>query len=163
MDLLTRELGILDVKYYLALAVHPAYLNAVNSHPPKELFLNSLRRCLEFEYFIPTFYERFLSSSDEVAEKFKGTDFRRQNRMLVKSLELAAAATSGDTDGLRELSERAKSHDRHHLDIAPKLYDLWRDTIVSTARNTDPAWDDEVEKAWNLTLDYVIKYMVRSY
>lgn len=36
--------------------------------------------------FIDAFYERFLSSSKEIAELFQDTDFERLNRMLVLSL-----------------------------------------------------------------------------
>lgn len=44
---------------------------------PKELFLKSLDRCVDDEGFIPSFYENFLSSSEEIARKFRFTDFAK--------------------------------------------------------------------------------------
>ncbi len=114
---------------------------------PKELFLQSLSRCTAAENFIPSFYDRFLNSSDDVREKSQHTDFERQNRMLLRSLKLAAAATSGDPEGLRELRERAETHDRYHLNIEPKFYYLWRSAIIDTASETDALWNDATNNA----------------
>ena len=46
----------------------------------------SYRRCRSNEEFIDTFYEHFLAKSQEVSEKFRGTDFARQKLMLRQSL-----------------------------------------------------------------------------
>lgn len=130
---------------------------------PKNLFLNSLNRCAESDDFIATFYARFLGASDEVREKFKHTDFDRQNKMLLRSLRLTAGAASGDVESLQELRERAETHDRLHLDIPPRLYELWRDAIIETAREFDPAWDAEVEQSWRSILGHVIHQMTKHY
>ena len=50
--------------------------------PEIELFNDSLDRCLRRGGFFERFYELFLASSAEVRDKFLGTDFRRQRRML---------------------------------------------------------------------------------
>ncbi len=83
--------------------------------------------------------------------------------MLLRSLKLAAGATSGDPESLRELNERAETHDRHHLDIQPKHYEAWRTTIIETAKEFDPSWNEEVEEAWHTILGHVIKHMIRHY
>ena len=44
----------------------------------KETFLHSLARCEAKHDFIPRFYKRFMASSEEVALKFRFTDFGRQ-------------------------------------------------------------------------------------
>lgn len=130
---------------------------------PKDMFLESLERCTQFEEFVTSFYDRFMSSSDEIRKKFRFTDFKIQNRMLLRSLKLAAAATEGDAAGLRELTERSKTHDRSHLDIEPRLYDLWKDAVIETARTFDTQWNQEIENAWNKILGYVINHMIRNY
>ena len=129
----------------------------------KEIFLQSLERCASSKEFIPSFYQRFLATSDEIREKFKHTDFEQQNKMLVRSLKLAAGATAGEAQSLQELRDRAETHDRHHLDIKPELYDYWRDAIVSTAGEFDPKWNDEVKEAWHSVLGYVINHMIKYY
>ena len=130
---------------------------------PKEIFLISLNRCLAQDSFIPTFYEKFLASSEEVRKKFRFTDFEKQSKMLARSLQLSAGATSGDVESLREISERAKTHDRYHFDIKPHLYDLWLDTLIATAQDIDELWDEKTEASWRKILGFVIQHMVKRY
>lgn len=130
---------------------------------PKDRFLKSLDRCTSNEEFIPAFYERFLSISDEIRDKFKNTDFEKQNQMLQRSLRLAAGATSGDPDSLREMRERAETHDRRHLNIEPRLYDDWLTSVIGAARDFDEEWNESIEEAWNTILGHAIKHMVKFY
>ena len=129
----------------------------------KQLFLDSLERCAEDENFIPSFYRHFLSTSSEIRYRFRDTDFEKQNKMLLGSLRLAAGATQGDQESLRELRDRAETHDRHHLNIKPELYSIWLDSVIETARDFDRLWSDEVEESWNVILGYVINHMIRHY
>ena len=109
-------------------------MNELTDFPsPKDCFLESVNRCAGCAGFLPAFYHRFLSSSHEVREKFQDTDFEQQNRMLLRSLRLSAGATAGRPESLRELRDRAETHDRHHLNIEPRLYDLWLKSIIDTA------------------------------
>src|SRR5262245_19646240 len=73
------------------------------------------------------------------------------NQMLLKSLELAASATL--VQRMHELRERAASHDRHRLDIRPEFYGYWLDKLVSTARECDPEWCDDIEAACGKSSD----------
>ena len=130
---------------------------------PKDCFLQSLGRCSSDENFIPAFYERFLATSDEIRNKFRNTDFDKQNEMLLLSLKLSAEATFGNAEALREIHERAKTHDSCHLNIEPRMYDLWLTSVIAAAREFDPQWDDSIEKAWNTILGHVIKLMVKHY
>ncbi len=125
----------------------------------KDEFLQSLERCSQKDDFIPAFYRQFLGTSEEIRDKFRDTDFERQNAMLLRSLQLAAGATTGDPRSLRELRDRATTHDRHHLNIEPRLYEAWLYAVVATARE----WDESVEDAWCQILGYVVKHMIRRY
>lgn len=128
-----------------------------------ELFLDSLERCARSKKFIPTFYNRFLSASDDVSDKFLHTDFEHQNRMLLQSLRLAAHAVGGLPEGLREIRERAVSHGRRHLNIEPRLYNYWRSALIETSRQFDDQWDDDIEEAWLTILEHVISQMIKHY
>ena len=130
---------------------------------PKELFLQSVVRCVASDAFFLEFYERFLATSDDVRKKFRFTDFEKQTEMLRRSLELTAGATAGAPEALREINERARTHDRHHLNIEPGLYDVWLATIIETARDFDDQWDEAVEAAWRRILGHVIQHMIRKY
>ena len=131
--------------------------------PPKDLFLRSLDRCQKNKGFIESFYQRFLNSSEEVAEKFRYTDFERQHRMLVHSLEVAAHAVSGDHDALHMLHEQAELHSRENMDIRPGLYPLWLEAIISTGAEYDPMWDETVEDAWQTVLGHITHHMASKY
>ena len=139
-------------------------MTTANENPkPRDLFYNSLERCTQSSSFIPSFYERFISSSPEIREKFKNTSFDRQNLMLLKSLQLSADATAGNPLAVHEITERAESHNRHHHDIKPELYELWLENLILTAREYDKEWDDMIEDAWRTILGIVIRRMCRSY
>lgn len=135
----------------------------MSDQTPKDLFLKSVNRCIASDGFLPSFYERFLASSDEIKRKFRNTDFEKQNEMLARSLQLSAAATAGDQEALAEMNERATTHDRHHLNIEPQFYEVWLETIVATASNFDDQWSDEIEAAWQRVLSHVVQHMIRKY
>jgi len=128
-----------------------------------ELFLESLERCARSKKFIPTFYNRFLSASDDISDKFRHTDFERQNRMLLRSLRLAANAADSHPEGLQEIRQRAVSHGRQHLNIEPRLYNYWRSALIETSRQFDDQWDDDIEEAWLTILEHVISQMTKHY
>lgn len=129
----------------------------------KDRFLSSLERCSSNEKFIPTFYDRFLGTSEAIRAKFANTDFEKQNQMLLRSLKLAAGATSGDAKSLREIRERAESHNRKNLNIEPRFYDVWLESVIATASECDPVWNDEIGEAWETILGFVIKHMIKYY
>jgi len=128
----------------------------------KQLFIDSLIRCKASGNFIQSFYDRFLQD-EQIAVKFRDTDFGHQTRMLERSLELVAGATCGDLESLQELRERARTHDRDHLNIKPAMYNTWINDLVATARACDNAWDAQTEEAWNAILHFAVNRMVRRY
>lgn len=134
-----------------------------NPTSPKDEFIASLDRCTQSAGFVPAFYRRFMSTCDEVREKFAETDFDQQNKMLVRSLRLIAKAMTGSPQGMQELRSRAETHDRHHLNIRRGLYDLWLSSVIETAREFDDQWSLDVEDSWKRTLKYAIDFMVRRY
>jgi hemoglobin-like flavoprotein len=133
--------------------------------PSAETFLASLKRCLAAPGFLDAFYERFTSSSDEVREKFRTTDMKRQARVLEDSLYVVANAVQGEEGSLARgaLPALAARHSRGDLDIRPGLYDLWIECIVETARAHDPQFDAAIERAWRETLAFGADYMRQRY
>jgi len=129
-----------------------------------EQFEDSLRRCNADPDFLDGFYERFLRSSPKVREKFVGTDFVRQKRMLQASLQLLLVAAQDD--GKRPtpyLDEVAARHSASQMAIGAELYDLWLDCLLATAREVDPAWSAELEQAWESVMTIGIAYLVSRY
>jgi len=126
-----------------------------------ESFLASLNRCLELAGFMDSFYQRFVSSSEEVREKFRNTDLQRQARMLSDSLYVLAVAVQGQagSPARAHLPQLAERHSRRDLDIRAPLYDHWLVCLIDTARSHDPQFTPEIEAAWRATLGAGIEYM----
>jgi hemoglobin-like flavoprotein len=125
---------------------------------------DSLRRCNADPGFLDRFYERFLGSSPKVREKFAGTDFVRQKRMLQASLQLLLVAAQDD--GKRAtpyLDEVAARHGASQMAIGAELYDLWLDSLLATVREADPGWSPGVEHAWESVMTIGIAYLVTRY
>ncbi len=130
-----------------------------------DVFRRSLHRCLGDPSFIESFYERFVGSSEEIREKFKNTDMKRQVRMLEDSLfVLAVAVQSGaDSPARGSLPGIAERHSSRDLDIEPELYDVWLEALIETAGHYDPEFTPKIEEAWRNTLAAGIEYMRSRY
>ena len=128
-------------------------------------FRSSLQRCLANPAFFESFYDLFIGTSDEVKEKFKNTDMKRQANMLQDSLfVLAVAAQGAERSPARySLPGLAEKHSRKGLDIRPELYDLWLDALLETVKRHDPEHSAEIEAAWRTTLASGIEYMRSHY
>jgi hypothetical protein len=126
-------------------------------------FEASLSRCVSHKgEFFDLFYELFIDANDEVRDKFEGVDLERQKRVLRESLKelLMFFVNHEITPYLRLL---AKTHSKSDRDIRPELYQLWLDTLIETARRTDPDFDDGVELSWRLVLTPGIELMKFGY
>jgi hypothetical protein len=112
--------------------------------------------------FIGRFYELFLESSAEIAERFAGTDMSRQKTMLHDSF-----TTLMDFNEHRcitpQLQRLALVHGPGRSDVPPGLYALWLESLLSTVSEFDPAFDSDVELAWRLTLAPGIAYLQHAY
>lgn len=128
-----------------------------------ELVNDSLERCSSQGELFARFYSCFRESSDEVAAKFAGTDARVHARALRTAFLLLLQAVSGDPHAWQQLELRAVRHDRKHLDIRPEMYELWRDCLLKTVRESDPGADDRTEAAWRRVVQQAIDFMVARY
>jgi hemoglobin-like flavoprotein len=127
-------------------------------------FEDSLRRCNLDPAFLDRFYDRFLSSSPKVREKFVGTDFIRQKHLLQASLQLMfVAARDGGDRPMPYLDDVAARHSASQMAIGAELYDLWLDSLLATVREVDPGWTPAVEEAWESVMTVGIKYLVSRY
>lgn len=127
-------------------------------------FEASLKRCEARAGFLDAFYENFLASSPEVAEKFVGTDFARQKELLKTSfhhlLLVARDPKQGPDPYLEEVAVR---HGAGGLAIGAHMYDLWLDSLIETVRARDPECSPEVEAAWERVMMVGIHYLCANY
>lgn len=128
-----------------------------------ELFNDSLERCTRASGFLDRFYDLFLASSEEVAKKFKHTDFRKQKRALRSSLYMMMQATEGRAEGDAHLERIAGLHSRSQLGIKPELYELWLDCLIRAVKEFDRSWDSETERVWRNMMRAGIEFMSFKY
>lgn len=130
-----------------------------------EAFRASLKRCLAKPDFLLDFYAAFMDSSEEVRQKLRNTDFKRQTQVLADSLWTLAVAGQGapESPAWGDLPRLAARHSRGDLDIRPEFYDLWLDCLVETARRHDAQFSPEIEVAWRETLSAGIRFMRSRY
>jgi hemoglobin-like flavoprotein len=131
----------------------------------RDTFLSSFGRCRAAAGFLESFYERFFASSEEIREKFKHTDMKRQVRMLEDSLFVIAVAIQGEEGSVArgDLPRIAARHSRQDLDIPSRLYDFWLECLIETVRTKDPQFSPAVEAAWRETMAFGIDYMRARY
>ena len=127
------------------------------------VFNASLDRCVSQPEFLDRFYENLLATSDEIAEKFRHTEFTRQKAALKRALYVLLFAHEWDLQGDAYLRGLAQRHSRHDLDIRPELYDLWLDSLLKTVREFDPSFDETIAAAWRTMLGPGIEFMKSAY
>ena len=131
-----------------------------------EIFNDSFERCSHNTQppgFLDRFYEIFISSSVEVAQKFMKTDFQHQVRVLKASLWYLMLASQGTPEAIRHLEPIAQSHSRTRLNIRPALYDVWLTCLMEAVREYDTSFAPETETAWRRVLGFGIEFMKARY
>ena len=115
-----------------------------------------------WDEFLDAFYEAFMSRSDEIAAKFAQTDMRRQKEMLYRSFRhmVDFSVQRKASEDLRKIAER---HSASQIDIEPRLYDIWLDSLIETVKLFDPLFTEEIELAWRVVLAPGIVYMKFKY
>ena len=128
-------------------------------------FRASLKRCLSTPDFLRSFYDLFMSHSDEIRAKFRQTDFTQQTRVLADSLYAMAVVAQGEPESptWAEIDRLGQRHARDQLDIRPEHYDVWLDCLVKAARQYDEQFTPELERAWRDTLSAGIERMRSKY
>jgi len=127
------------------------------------LFHDSLTRCVQHAGFLERFYALFVAASDEVRHKFSQTDVRKQQRLLQASFHILMLEADGKPEGSVHLERIAALHSHAHLDIPPRLYDLWLDCLVHAVRESDPQWTPETERLWRRMMAHGIAFMKARY
>jgi len=130
------------------------------------IFSNSLGRMEEIESdkgdLVSCFYDHFLQSTPQIGEKFAKTEMEKQKEMLRDSFKHMLTFSTRRRSG-EELESIAKRHCRGELDIEPRLYGLWLDSLVATVQDLDPEFDPSVETAWRIVMAPGIEFMKGHY
>lgn len=128
-----------------------------------EEFNDSLARCMRNERFIERFYEIFLGSSEEVREKFKNTDMKKQRRVLKSSLLMMMMVADSKPEGMVHLDRIATIHSKYEHDIPDYMYDIWLYCLLQAVKEHDDHFTPEVEQVWRKMMRQGVDYMKAHY
>lgn len=132
--------------------------------PEIELFNDSLARCLRGDRLFQRFYELFLASSEEVREKFRATDLRKQARMVKSSFYMLVEYLALGWPECEAFLERiATAHSKRERDVAPHLYDLWLECLLRAVKECDELYSPQVEAAWRYVMGAGISFLKARY
>lgn len=123
----------------------------------------SYLRCTENENFIPNFYDIFLNKDPEIKKMFAGVDFKLQYDLLKRGIMSMISFLSEDGGIAGKVTFRLRqTHSKEGMNIKTHHYLLWKESLLSTLKNIDPAWNDNIEKSWSSVIDKGIVEMSRD-
>jgi len=124
---------------------------------------HSYFRCICSDNFLDTFYSNFLAKSEEIARKFRTTEFDRQKRLLRESL-LMMVTFDRNPDRVQEAMDLlAERHSRRGVDIPPHLYAMWLDSLCEAIESHDPQFTPETASKWRSAMQPGIAYLTSKY
>jgi hemoglobin-like flavoprotein len=126
------------------------------------LFNDSLDRCRRRSDFLSRFYELFIASSPEVAQKFSHTDFDKQRKVLARSFYAMMMFSQRQHDN-SILEDLGQLHSRAGRNIRPAMYDLWLSCLLVAVHECDPLWTPRTERAWRATMEPGIAFLKSMY
>lgn len=124
---------------------------------------SSFSRCILAEGFIDRFYELFLASHPEIAPKFAKTNFDKQKGLLVQGILYSIQLADGNKAGESGLTPIRKSHNRKRLNIEPRFYRYWVDSLVRAVSEKDYKYSYTLENHWRDALKPVVEFMTAGY
>jgi hemoglobin-like flavoprotein len=123
----------------------------------------SSERCSAAPSFFRSFYNDFFARCPEAERHFANTDFEHQIQLLRHAIRLLLRFPQLPRAELSLVSRLAEHRSRRDLDIPPRLYPLFVDSLMATARHYDTEFIPAVEEAWRATLGPGIVYMQGRY
>ena len=127
----------------------------------------SFGRCLLYQVkdkkFLDRFYEIFISSHSAIKPIFEKTEFKTQVAALKNGINMAILHAKGDSLAADVLSKIRKSHNRHYLNINPEFYPYWVNSLIQVIKESDPQFNDSLEKKWRSVLQFTVDYIKAGY
>lgn len=123
----------------------------------------SFARCEANGDFAETFYNTFMNASPAIAPFFAQTEFGRQRTLLRDSVYLMVTHDVSDPEMRSLLDKLGQVHSRAGRNIAPKLYELWLDSICATVKQLDPEWSQSLEDHWRIRLRAGMQIIMAAY
>ena len=123
----------------------------------------SLGRCLHHGDVFGTFYERFLESDPEIPEQFANTDWEEQKALLRHGINKVIGFYEGSFAGQNALERIRYTHGRDRMNIPPRLYEFWIESMIEAVKRFDPQVDSVLEDQWREVLRYGTDFVKAGY
>lgn len=125
---------------------------------------NSYARCLMREGFAERFYEIFIDSHPSIRPMFENTDFELQINLLRQGLGYAFEFARGDSRAAAYMDTLRETHGRNgRVNVSPKWYPFWVNSMVIAANEFDPKFTPELEREWRSVLSKATAHMKTGY
>jgi hemoglobin-like flavoprotein len=122
-----------------------------------KIFKRSLRRVTSSPAFLDSFYDNFVTQSDEISVFFKNRDIDHLKKKLLESL-LMLAETAQGRPGLRLYLEMlGRIHKR--LNVQRRHFSMWEEALLGAVKRHDDQFDDKILAVWLDVIDEVIETM----
>lgn len=125
---------------------------------------NSYGRCLLDDTFFDHLYYTFLASNDEIPRRFAKTEISKQKEVIRHSLGTVLNYAKEDDAMAAQVIARLKdSHGPGKLNIEPKLYAFWIDSLIKTVKKCDPDFTPELGESWKHVVMPAVTEMISAY
>jgi hemoglobin-like flavoprotein len=128
-----------------------------------ELVKASYGNCCIEPTFFEDFYAAFLQSSETIAPMFQNTDMEKQKNVLRTGIATLISFAQGSRAAEMTVDRLAISHNHENLNIDPKLYPFWEDSLIKAVAKNDLTYNTEVDNAWRAVLKIGIDYLISKY
>lgn len=126
----------------------------------------SFDRCSAAPDFLAGFYRRFFAACPDAEPLFANTDLQRQVKLLRDAIGLLLIAPFFATDAANAptlLAKVAERHSRRNLNIEPRFYPPFVESLIATVQASDPEYSPSVEAAWRAAIAKGVAYMQAHY
>lgn len=126
----------------------------------------SFDRCNGSPDFLTGFYEHFFEACPDAKPLFARTDIEKQARALRDAIGLLLIAPflSGDQGGEGNMLSRiAERHSRRQLNVEPRFYAPFIESLLATVEKFDPEYSPDVDVAWRSAIAKGVAYMRARY
>ncbi|MDX8395898.1 MAG: globin domain-containing protein [Mariprofundaceae bacterium] len=114
--------------------------------------------------FVTAFYAKLMDTHHDIRKYFEGADMEAQTDNLARAIIMSFMFVDQDQHAATQcLNKVRESHDRHHLNIAPELYDVWLRCLIETVSFCDPDADSALLEDWHSVMTISIEHVRQGY
>ena len=128
-----------------------------------EVVSDSFKRCGLSDYFYDSFYDTFLSKSDEIKALFAKTKFEKQKKLLKMTITTIVRHPLAHRTTQSVLKNVGQTHNKNGYNIRAELYDIWLDSLCNTVEKHDFQYTPQIEQAWRSYMEEAISIILANY